>query len=52
MSLVESLAADFEPDQYEDAYAKAVAELVDAKLAGAAPATGPEGPRAPGTAGA
>ncbi len=38
MSLVESLAADFEPDQYEDAYAKAVAELVDAKLAGAAPA--------------
>jgi len=38
MSLVESLAADFEPDQYEDAYAKAVADLVDAKLAGAPPA--------------
>jgi len=37
MSLVESLAADFEPDQYEDAYATAVADLVDAKLAGAPP---------------
>ena len=37
-SLVESMAADFEPDQYEDEYAKAVAELVEAKLEGAAPA--------------
>ena len=37
-SLVESLAADFAPDGYEDSYAKAVSELVDAKLEGAAPA--------------
>jgi DNA end-binding protein Ku len=34
MSLVESLAADFDPDAYEDAYAQAVGELVEAKLAG------------------
>ena len=34
MSLVESLAADFEPDAYEDAYAKAVVELVESKLEG------------------
>ncbi len=34
MSLIESLAADFEPDSFEDAYATAVAELVDSKLAG------------------
>ncbi len=37
MSLVESLAADFEPDAYEDAYAAAVAELVDSKLEGVEP---------------
>jgi DNA end-binding protein Ku len=37
-SLVESLAADFEPDQYEDDYAKAVTALVEAKLEGAEPA--------------
>ena len=37
-SLVESLAADFDPDAYEDSYAKAVTDLVDAKLEGAAPA--------------
>lgn len=37
-SLVESMAADFEPDQYEDEYAKALGELVEAKLAGAEPA--------------
>ncbi len=44
MSLVESLAADFEPDSYEDAYATAVAELVESKLAGVEPvvATAPE----------
>jgi len=32
-SLVESLAADFDPDGYEDSYAKAVSELVKQKLA-------------------
>src|SRR3954447_16382552 len=37
-SLVESLSADFEPEQYEDQYAKAVTELVEAKLEGIAPA--------------
>jgi DNA end-binding protein Ku len=37
MSLVESLAADFVPDSYEDAYATAVAELVESKLAGVEP---------------
>jgi DNA end-binding protein Ku len=36
-SLVESMAADFDADQYEDEYQKALAELVDAKLAGAEP---------------
>lgn len=35
MSLVDSLAADFEPDSYEDAYALAVRDLVEAKLEGA-----------------
>jgi DNA end-binding protein Ku len=37
-SLVESMAADFEPDQYSDDYQKALADLVEAKLAGAEPA--------------
>jgi DNA end-binding protein Ku len=36
-SLVESMAADFEPEQYSDDYQKALADLVEAKLAGAAP---------------
>ncbi len=36
-SLVESLSADFEPDQFEDEYAKALSEMVDAKLEGAPP---------------
>jgi DNA end-binding protein Ku len=36
-SLVESLAADFDPTQFEDEYAKAVANLVEAKLEGAEP---------------
>jgi len=31
-SLVESMAADFEPDQFTDAYREAVRELIDAKL--------------------
>jgi len=31
-SLVESMAADFEPDQFTDSYREAVAELIDAKL--------------------
>src|SRR5690349_5479794 len=37
-SLVESMAAEFEPDQYSDDYQKALADLVEAKLAGAEPA--------------
>jgi DNA end-binding protein Ku len=37
-SLVESMAADFEPEQYTDDYQKALADLVEAKLAGAEPA--------------
>ena len=36
-SLVESLAADFDPDAFEDEYAKALSEMVDAKLEGAPP---------------
>jgi len=41
-SLIESLAADFEPDQFEDEYARALSDLVDAKLEGAAPAPAAE----------
>ncbi|HYJ76852.1 MAG TPA: Ku protein [Kineosporiaceae bacterium] len=41
-SLIESLAADFEPDQFEDEYATALSALVDAKLEGAAPAPAAE----------
>ncbi|MFI7585777.1 Ku protein [Spongisporangium articulatum] len=37
-SLVESMAADFDPDDFEDRYAVAVRELVEAKLEGAEPA--------------
>lgn len=37
-SLVESLAGDFEPDQYEDSYTRALTDMVDAKLEGAEPA--------------
>jgi DNA end-binding protein Ku len=40
-SLVDSLAADFEPDRFEDRYATALTTLVDAKLAGAPPAPTP-----------
>jgi DNA end-binding protein Ku len=36
-SLIESLASDFEPDAFEDEYATALAEMVDAKLEGAPP---------------
>jgi DNA end-binding protein Ku len=36
-SLIESLAADFDPDQFEDEYAKALAGVVEAKLEGAPP---------------
>jgi DNA end-binding protein Ku len=35
-SLVDSMATDFEPDSFEDEYANALGELVDAKLEGAA----------------
>src|SRR4051794_17175778 len=41
-SLIESLASDFEPDEFEDEYATALSELVDAKLEGAAPAPAAE----------
>ena len=37
-SLVDSMATDFEPEAFEDDYAKALADLVDAKLEGAEPA--------------
>jgi DNA end-binding protein Ku len=47
-SLVESLSADFRPDQYEDQYAKAVTSLVEAKLEGAEP---PAAPAAEATSG-
>jgi DNA end-binding protein Ku len=36
-SLIESLASDFEPDAFEDDYATALAEMVEAKLEGAPP---------------
>ena len=36
-SLIESLASDFEPDAFEDEYATALSEMVDAKLEGAPP---------------
>lgn len=37
-SLIESLAGDFEPDQFEDSYTKALTDMVEAKLEGAEPA--------------
>jgi DNA end-binding protein Ku len=40
-SLVESLSADFDADQFEDQYARAVADLVEAKLEGVEPAAAP-----------
>ncbi len=40
-SLVESLAADFAPEQFEDSYTKALSDLVEAKLEGAEPAPAP-----------
>ncbi len=43
-SLVESLAGDFAPEEFEDAYAKAVSDLVEAKLEGAEPAPAAETP--------
>ena len=36
-SLVESMATDFEPDEFEDDYAAALRELVEAKLEGVEP---------------
>jgi DNA end-binding protein Ku len=41
-SLIGSLAADFDPSSFEDRYATAVADLVEAKLAGAEPAPAAE----------
>ncbi len=40
-SLVESLAADFHPDDFDDEYARALAEVVEAKLEGAGLAPAP-----------
>ncbi len=37
-SLVESMAADFAPDEFEDDYQQALVQLVEAKLEGAEPA--------------
>jgi DNA end-binding protein Ku len=37
-SLVDSMATDFEPDEFEDDYQQALVQLVEAKLEGAAPA--------------
>jgi len=37
-SLVDSMATDFEPDQFEDDYQKALVDMVEAKLDGAEPA--------------
>jgi len=37
-SLVDSMATDFEPESFEDDYQKALSDLVEAKLEGAAPA--------------
>jgi len=37
-SLVDSMATDFEPDEFEDDYQQALIQLVDAKLEGAEPA--------------
>jgi DNA end-binding protein Ku len=37
-SLVDSMATDFEPDEFEDEYQKALFDMVEAKLEGAAPA--------------
>jgi DNA end-binding protein Ku len=36
-SLVESMATDFEPDEFEDDYASALRDMVEAKLDGVAP---------------
>lgn len=45
MSLIDSMSADFEPDQYEDHYRQALTELVEAKLEGAPlPAEAPSEP--------
>jgi DNA end-binding protein Ku len=41
-SLVESLASDFDPDQFEDQYATAMTALVESKLEGAEPAPATE----------
>jgi DNA end-binding protein Ku len=37
-SLVDSMATDFEPDEFEDDYSRALSDLVEAKLEGAEPA--------------
>jgi DNA end-binding protein Ku len=48
-SLIESMAADFEPDEYTDNYRAALQEVIDAKVAGREVAA-PEEPQAPPTA--
>jgi DNA end-binding protein Ku len=47
-SLVESLAADFEPDRYTDHYREAVEQLIEAKLAGGDARDAPAAPAEPG----
>ncbi len=48
-SLIESLAAEFDPDAFEDQYAKAVSALVEARLEGAPPAPAAEPAQPSGT---
>ncbi|MGF1647589.1 MAG: Ku protein [Kineosporiaceae bacterium] len=47
-SLVESLAADFEPDRYTDHYREAVEQLIEAKLSGGDARDVPAAPAEPG----
>ncbi|MGH9067173.1 MAG: Ku protein, partial [Acidimicrobiales bacterium] len=45
--LIESLAADFEPERYQDTHRRAVLELIEAKAAGQELHVQPEAPSAP-----
>ena len=49
-SLIESMAADFEPDQYTDNYRAALQEVIDAKVAGREVVQPPEEEAAPAAA--
>jgi DNA end-binding protein Ku len=47
-SLIETLAGDFDPDQYADEYRDALQQLIDAKIAGREVVEPPEGAEQPG----